>query len=103
MIMDSHISLSRLQALLRIAERAVELHELEDARRHAYSLFDDACNTYKRKRRLGRLERDSIQWDAMMDAVSAEYAALADHKKAEYNGKRRLATAVRAYLNRGAK
>nr|WP_313036536.1 hypothetical protein [Achromobacter ruhlandii] len=101
--MNQPISLSRLQTLLRIAERSIELHKLETARRHAYSLFDEACTAYKRKRRLGRLERDSIQWDAMMDAVSVEYAALADSKKAEYNGKRRLATAVRAYLNGGTK
>ena len=99
----NHISLSRLQSLLRIAERAVELHKLGDASRHAYSLFDDACNAYKRKHNLGRLERDSAQWDAMMDAVSGEYAVLAGFKKAEYNGKRRLATAVRAFLNGGVK
>lgn len=99
----NHISLSRLQALLRIAERAVELHKLEMMRRHAYAAFDEACNAYKRKRRLGRLERDSVQWDAMMDAVSGEYAVLAGYKRAEYNGKRRLATAVRAFLKGGAK
>jgi hypothetical protein len=39
----------------------------------------------------------------MMDAVSGEYAVLAGYKRAEYNGKRRLATAVRAFLNGGAK
>lgn len=100
----NHISLSRLQALLRIAERAVELHKLEDARRSAQVSLVDACRAYRNEYALGGyIEKHTPQWDAMMDAVSGEYAVLAGHKKAEYNGKRRLATAVRAYLNGGVK
>ncbi|WP_313462837.1 hypothetical protein [Achromobacter sp.] len=102
--MNHSISLSRLQALLRIAERAVELHKLEDTRRSAQVSLADACRAYRAENALGGyIEKHTPQWDAMMDAVSAEYGVLAGYKKAEYNGKRRLATAVRAYLNGGAK
>ncbi len=96
------LPLPRLQSLLRVAECAIDLHRHAVARQGAYYAFRDACYAYRCDRHVSAPERDSPQWDAMIEAVSTEYLFLQNRKRDERNAERRLTTAVRAHLNGAA-
>lgn len=92
-----------LSTMIAIAEKAIELYGLEAATRMAAHDLDDAYREHKEQLGLGHVARGTPEWDAMLEATSHEYGALVRAKNLERNAKRRLATAIRAHLNGGAR
>lgn len=92
-----------MSALIAIGERAVELHALEGERRVAKFALDEAYQAHREKAGLtfDRYETNTPEWEGMMEATAAEYAAVKRAKSAERNAKRRLDTAIRALRNGG--
>lgn len=92
-----------LSAMIAIAEKAIEVHDLELASRRAAHALDDAYREYKERNGLGHVDRGTPQWDALLESAAHEYGALTRAKADERNAKRRLSTAIRAYRNGGAR
>lgn len=90
----------KIAALLEIAQRAmdvearvVERKEHEETLRSAYKWH---------KQTLGMadhvmIKREGPEWDAVKAATAVEYADTEKAKRAEYNARRRLQTAIRNY------
>lgn len=95
------ITPAQISALLLIADKAIELHGFENDVREAKRTLDAAYLTHKQGYGFG-IERDSPEWDAMMAATKSEFAAVGHTKRGAHNAKRRLDTAIRAYLCGGA-
>ncbi|MGO4811105.1 hypothetical protein AB4156_16205 [Cupriavidus sp. 2MCAB6] len=96
------ITPAQISALLLIADKAIELHGFENDVREAKRTLDEAYLTHKRENGFG-IERDSPAWDATMAATKNEFAAVGHTKRGAHNAKRRLETAIKAYLRGGAK
>lgn len=88
---------SKISILMEIASRAIEVEELESQRALEDHALGAAYHDWKEANGLDRVERDTREWDRMMDATSEEYAALQKAKRLEGNARRRLKTSIRRY------
>lgn len=98
----AQINIKNLTALLAIAQKAIEVHAAKQAEREPRDTFDKACNSFKHTNGIEFVVKHSPDRDAMCDATAIEYAALQQTERATYNAKRRLNTAIQAYLRGGA-
>ncbi|MGT2427887.1 hypothetical protein ACU4HD_02815 [Cupriavidus basilensis] len=96
---------AKISTLLLIADKAIELHGFESDVRDARRTLDEAYSAKKKALGLsdGRYERDTPEWDAVMNATATEYRGLELAKNGARKAKRRLDTAVKAYLRGGEK
>ena len=92
---NSQKTLTNLKAT--ISDRAIEaqrlLHDVKHLKGHLSVSFAD----WKATRGIEFVERGSDQWEAMLSALSDEYAEFANAKRLYRNAQRRLETAVRWY------
>lgn len=86
-----------IAALLEIAHRAIDLEDRSIERRDHQAMLNSAYVYYKRTNGIEAVERDTTEWDAMISATKSEYDDAETAKRAEYNAKRRLQTAIRRY------
>ncbi|VDS08864.1 hypothetical protein PARHAE_02049 [Paracoccus haematequi] len=83
-------------AMLKIAEIAVEVYDLERAAANEKADLHSAYQIFKAVKGIDRVERDSPEWEAMMAETAGEYAASEAAKRKVYNAKRRLKAAIAA-------
>lgn len=91
---------SAVYVMLKIAEIAVEVDDLERAASAEKDDLNTAYQDFKRRNGLHKVIRDSPEWEAMMDATKGEYAASEAAKRKAYNAKRRLRSAIAAARGR---
>ncbi|ATQ56212.1 hypothetical protein [Paracoccus yeei] len=82
--------------MLKVAEIAVEVDELERAAALEKADLQSAYGGFKQQIGAERVTRDSPEWDAMLRATAGEYAAYKAAKRKVYNAKRRLKAAISA-------
>lgn len=85
--------------VLKIANLSMEVHELERLARIERRDLSTAYSDHKS--RTGHhtgIKRGSPEWDEMMEATTAEYAAVKDAQRKVSNAKRRLRIAINRYL-----
>lgn len=88
------IEVSKIAAMIDVAAKAIEADWHEDALNAAQADLDDAYRAWKEARGLGRIERDTIEWENMMLSTAEVYADLEKAKRVCRNAKKRLRTAV---------
>ena len=87
-----------VSALHAIATLAIELHEAERLARIEQVDLSTAYSDHKS--RTGRhtgIKRGSPEWEEMLEATKAEYAAVQDAKSRVKNARRRLRAAIDRY------
>lgn len=82
-------------ALAEVGLKAIIHQQAHAARRTAFVAFCDACQQWKQENGHGRLDRHTPEWDAMLEGVSTELAALSRAKAEERNSRERLFRACR--------
>lgn len=76
--------------------KAVEYKQSHDARKAANHAYQEACSEWRQRHRFFEdIERDSDEWNALMDFTATEYQALVKAKAAERNARERLFRACR--------
>jgi len=74
---------------------AIEAHHYKRLRRQAKYRLESAYSNWKSANRVfDRIERDSPEWNAMMEGTHDEYLALEDAKRHERNAQARLERAI---------
>ncbi|MBE0595322.1 MAG: hypothetical protein IH616_23280 [Gemmatimonadales bacterium] len=91
------IEVAKLSALIDVAAKAIEADGHEDALNATQADLDEAYREWKVARGLGRVERDTIEWEHMMLGTAEAYADLEKAKRASRNAKKRLRTAIARY------
>ena len=86
-----------LSRLLEIANRAIEADELERLARIEQADLETAYQDFKESVGLARIEGDMPEWEQMLNATKAEYAAVQEAKRKAYNAKRRLQSAIQRH------
>lgn len=97
--MEPLFNLNKLQLMLAIARRAIELDAHERNASTKNQVLREAYADWKSTHGLARVDRDSDEWKAMMSDTNAVYQNLVYAKKNEANARRRLKTAVRNFRN----
>lgn len=90
----------RIAALLTIAQLAIDVEDRVVERTEHVELLRSAYKQHKLSLGLGdhvHFKRDSPEWDALTAATAVEYADVEKAKRAEYNARRRLRTAILNY------
>lgn len=86
-----------MNLMIDIAQRAIEAEDRRIVLRHRRDLLTRAYRKWQGQTGNNSFDRGSSEWDQMMAATEAEYAALEDAKRLERNARKRLVTAVRRY------
>lgn len=84
-----------VETLVAIGLKAITAHRLTTARKQSRENLIAAYNAWKNEEGIDRVERDSPDWNAMMEATHDEYAAWNKARTDERNALRRLETACR--------
>lgn len=93
----------KVSTQLAIAEKAIELHGLEQTLRAASMDLREACADFRRQHNRGEyVPRDSELHEQMREATGMEFEAYNDAKRQVRNAKRRLDTAIRAHVSGGS-
>ena len=82
---------------LYIADRAIQVDTYATAERYAKEALHEAYDEFKREAEIDHVERDSSDWDLMMEATKPEYEVLQKAKRDHRNARRRLETAIRRH------
>jgi len=80
-----------------IATRAIEVDVYARAEQYAKEALHEAYDEFKREAEIDHVERDSSDWDLMMEATKPEYEVLQKAKRDHRNARRRLETAIRRH------
>lgn len=83
--------------LIAIAGRAIEVNDRETVLRHRKSALIQAYQDWKAIHCFDRVERDTEDWERMMNATSGQYRMVEKAKQDLKNAKRRLDTAIRRH------
>ena len=95
------MSTKNLSLQIAVAEKAVELHGLEQTLRTASMDLREACADFRAKHNRGEyIPRESEVYEQMRDATGLEFEAYSEAKRNVRNAKRRLDTAVRKLLEK---
>lgn len=78
-----------------IGLKAIEYKAAVDTRMSAAKEFGAACDKWKRRNRVGFIDRNSALWFQMMDALDDDLDVVKKAKAAERNARERLFRAVR--------
>jgi hypothetical protein len=87
----------KIVLLLDIAERALTVDMFETERKIGEADLDLAYQNWKDDFGISRVERDTPEWNRMMEATGVWYVALEADKRKERNARKRLKTAIRRY------
>lgn len=82
------------EALIRVAEAAIEADDMELAAFSAKKALHSAYQEYKEERGLDRVERNTLHWELMMVKTKVIYEASEAAKRKAYNAKRRRERAI---------
>lgn len=85
---------AHLSRLIEIANLAIEADEMQRASDLEKGDLRAAYDEHKRRVRISRIQADTPEWEAMMEATKAEYAASEAAKRKAYNARRRLKSAI---------
>lgn len=89
---------AKTKSLIEVAERAVEAERLADKARAAKRDLSWAyCDRKDELGIIGRVDRDSPEWQKIEAATEEEYLASQEAKRVARNAKSRLQTAIRRY------
>ncbi|WP_112309719.1 hypothetical protein [Pseudogemmobacter bohemicus] len=86
-----------LNILIDIANKAVEVDELEIAAGIEKDDLRTAYADYKRREGIDTITQNTPEWEAMIAATTGEYQSSEAAKRKVYNAKRRLKTAIDNY------
>lgn len=101
---DTAALAGRAARMIEIAEIALAHHAAAVAAEAAQHDLDCAYKTFKARRRITRIERDSPEWAMMMQETRVVYDRSEKAKRAAYNAQRRLRGAcARFVLHHGQK
>ncbi|MBY3500170.1 hypothetical protein [Rhizobium laguerreae] len=89
----------KIHLMVAVANSAIELDAYEANAGTKKQVLREAYADWKETHSVGRVERDSDEWKAMMSDTHAAYQNLVYAKKNEANARRRLKTAVRNFRN----
>ncbi|MBX4901636.1 hypothetical protein HJA83_09845 [Rhizobium bangladeshense] len=89
----------KIHLMVVVANCAIELDAYEANASTKRQVLREAYADWKESRGIGRVERDSDEWKAMIGDTDAAYQNLIYAKKNEANARRRLKTAVRNFRN----
>ncbi|MBS7696290.1 MULTISPECIES: hypothetical protein [unclassified Chelatococcus] len=95
--------ISQIALLIEIARRAIDVEWYEDERRQCQSDLRQAFQEWKDARRIDHVERDTPNWDALMEATAEPFAELERAKRHARNAKKRLTTAIRRMNTTGGR
>lgn len=87
----------KITHICNIAERALDVSAHEHKRKSAYLTLVDAYKAWKAKHKVGRVERNSAEWQQMQADTEEEYGRFCEARDHEHNARRRLETAIRRY------
>jgi hypothetical protein len=90
----------KIAALLEIAQRALDVEDRVVERTEHMETLRSAYKFHKRTLGMNDhdfIKREGSEWDAVKAATAVEYADAEKAKRAEYNARRRLQTAIRNY------
>lgn len=88
--------------LIKIAQRAIEYHDADDAVRAARNDLFDACEVSKAEMGFNDyIEHGTPAWEELAGKTSAERVALENAKRVRYNASRRLQSAIRRHRAKG--
>lgn len=93
----SGIFASHLSKLIEVANLAIEADDMQRAAELAKGELREAYDEHKQRVRSARITAETPEWDAMMQATKAEYAASETAKRRAYNARRRLRSAIQRY------
>ncbi|WP_025371788.1 hypothetical protein [Advenella mimigardefordensis] len=88
----------KIIALMDIAQKAIDHHAASRRTAAAKRAYYDSCSEWKDDQgydRFQKLDRNSEDWERMMTHAHSCLVEYRKAKKAEYNAKRRLTTAIR--------
>lgn len=91
---------TKISALLTIAQRAIDVENRVIERKEHVEMLRSAYKLHKRTLGSGEydmIKRDTPEWDALKAATATEYADAERAKRAEYNARRRLQSAIQNY------
>lgn len=98
------MSRTNISTLIAIAEKAIEVTQLEDETRKAAGPLRDACRDFRMRHNQGNyVPLHTDLHEQMCQATAREFSAYDDARRAVRNAKRRLDTAVRAHLKEQAR
>lgn len=90
---------NQIAAMLKVASAAIEHNRAANETKRAREAFYAACHRWKDDNGFDRYEKliaiDESASDEMYAAVNNELTRMRNAKRAEYNAKRRLQTAIR--------
>lgn len=89
--------MSKLSQLIEIAEKAIELNRHERDVRFYSDALGSGYADFKETYGLERVERDTPEWDAMMQTTKDDFEKQQEAKRQAKNAKARLNTAIRRY------
>lgn len=80
-----------------VGKRAVEAHQLLQEEKHLKGHLSVSFSDWKAAHGIEFVERGSDDWEAMLNALAADYAELENVRRLHRNARRRLETAIRWY------
>ncbi|NYT61446.1 hypothetical protein H0A66_03790 [Alcaligenaceae bacterium] len=90
---------NHIAALLTVAQAAIDHQRATDKAKDAKEGYREACRQWKEAHGFDRYDKISVSYpaafDAMIAATEEEHGKAQVEKRAEYNAKRRLWTAIR--------
>lgn len=89
---------SKIIGLLDIAQKSIDHHTASRRTFAAKMAYYDSCSEWKDDQgydRFQKLDRNSEDWERMMTHAHSYLVAYRKAKRAEYNAKRRLISAIR--------
>lgn len=93
------INVNHIAALLAVAKAAIDHQRAIDKARSAKEAYHEACRQWKEAHGFDRYDKISVDcrgaFEAMKAATHEEHAKAHVEKRAEYNAKRRVWTAIR--------
>lgn len=92
------MSTKKIISLLDIAQKAIDHHAASRRTSAAKMAYYDSCAEWKDDQgydRFQKLDRNGEDWERMMTHAHSHLIEYRKAKRAEYNAKRRLTTAIR--------
>lgn len=94
------MNIDQLDDLVNIVKKATEFHDAGENTKRWKAALDRAYRAWKAKNDIGRVDRDSDDWERMMSGTKREYEMMEKAKRQERNARARLATAINRHRGR---
>lgn len=84
--------------LISIAQRAIELYHAHEEAAHAKVDLQEGYAEWRNEHGFDFIQRDSEEWEAMLQYTSGQYAFFQQKRADESAAKRRLKSAIKLHL-----